>query len=905
MPDWKQEISRRLADWELAPAREAAVIEELSQHLEDRYEELLAGGAMPEEAYRATLAEVRESQLFAGGLRRVERLASREPVVLGTDERRNMLADMWQDLRYGLRMMRKNPGFTVIAALTLGLGIGAGTAIFSAINALLLRPLPLEDVERLVYGATMREGFDPFRVSLLDYAAIRRRSHSFTGIGLGASRHFNLIERGEPERIHGAAVMADYLSTLGVRPALGRIFTAEEDRPNGPMVALLGYGLWQRRFGGDRNLVGQSLSLEGHSYTIVGVMPPGFNLPYGAEIWTPLQTVADGLPLQQSAARGHAMVARLRSGVSVEQSDAELKAIARQLEQEYPQTHRGWGFKVISLRRELIDDLDGRVHRSLVALAAAVGFLLLIACVNVASLLLARGVAREGEVAIRQSLGASAWRVARQFFAENLLLAAAGGVVGLSIAWQALPLLSAHNPIQTVTLAAYLRDLRIDGRVLGFTLLMTLLTALIFGIIPAIRAVRTRSLAAVMKHREQRSGGDASGRRLLGALVVVELALAVTLLVGGGLLIQSFQKLQAIDPGFRPENLLAMQMTLSPNKYPNHEQRVAYIERVLHGVKALPGVISTGTTTNLPLDTDTFDSQFAIEGRAPANPAEVPMTAHRLVSGDYLATLGVTLLKGRLLNEQDRAGSQPVVVISEELARQAWPGEDPLGKRLMRSRANQPSGQWMTVVGVVKDTKEDRFNFRIDRPAWYLPYAQHDASLPVNLVVRGDSANLAAAVRAVVRRLDPEQPVDSATTINERLVDVVATERFSAILMGLLAALGLLLAALGLYGVMAWAVSRRTGEIGLRMALGAQPRDVLKLVIGEGAALIVAGLAGGLAGALILSRLLAGTLYGVSAHDPLTFIVVALLLAGVALLACWVPARRATKVDPLVALRPE
>jgi putative ABC transport system permease protein len=905
VPEWKREIRQQLVTVQLEPVREAALIEELSLYLEERYDELVAGGAMPEEAYRATLAEVRQFRLSACDLRRGELSVSPEPVILGTNGRRNMLADIWQDLRYGMRILLKNPGFTAIAVLTLGLGIGASTAIFSAINALLLRPLPLENVERLVHGAMMREGFDPYQVSLLDYAAFRRRSHSFAGIGLGASRHFNLIELGEPERVQGAEVMADYLHTLGVRPVLGRLFMSEEDRPNGPAVALIGYGLWQRRFGGDRNLVGQSLNLEGHSYTIVGIMPPGFDLPYGAEIWAPLQTPEDGLPLQQSAARRHDMVARLEPGVSVEQADAELKAIARQLEQEYPQSNRGWSIKVISLRRELIGDIDGRVHRALFALAAAVGFLLLIACVNVASLLLAQSAAREGEIAIRQSLGASAWRVARQFLTENLLLAAAGGVVGLLLAWQALPLLSAYNPIQTITLAAYLRDIRIDGRVLGFTLLMTLLTAVISGIIPLIKAVGTRSLAAVMKQREQRSGGGASGRRLLRALVVVELALAVTLLVGGALLIQSFQKLQTIDPGFRPENLRSMQMILSPHKYRDHEQRVAFAEQVLQRVKAWPGVVSAGTTTNLPLDINTLDSQFAIEGRAPANPAEVPMTAHRLVSVGYLETLGITLLKGRLLNEQDRDGSQPVAVISEELARQAWPGEDSIGKRLRRISTSQPNSPWMTVVGVVKDTKEDRFNFRIDRPAWYLPYAQQETALPVNLVVRGGPANLAAAVRAVVKELDPEQPVDSAATINEQLADVVATDRFSALLMGLLAAFGLLLAAFGLYGVMAWVVSRRTGEIGLRMALGARPRDVLKLVIGEGASLIVIGLAAGLAGALILSRFLAGTLYGVSANDPLTFVTVALLLAGVALLACWLPARRAAKLDPNVALRCE
>ncbi len=815
-----------------------------------------------------------------------------------------------QDLRYNLRIMRKRPGFTLIAVVTLALGIGMNTAIFSAVNALLLRPLPLEDIDRLVHGTSMREGWDPFGVSLLDYGAFRQRSQSFTGIGMGTFRNFNLIERGEPERVQGAAVMAEYLNILGIRPALGRIFTNEEDQPNGPAVTMIGYGLWQRRFGGDRNLIGQSLNLEGRPHTIVGVTPPGFNLPLDAEIWVPLQTAVDGLPLQQSAARRHDFIARLKPGVSLEQADVELQAIARQLEQEHPQTHRGWGFKIISLRRNLIGDLDGRVHRALFALVAAVGFLLLIACVNVASLLLAQGVAREGEIAIRQALGASSWRVARQFLTESLMLAAAGGGVGLLLAWWTIPIFAALNPIQTVSLAAYLRDIHIDGRVLGFTLLVTLLTALVFGMIPAVKAGGAggaRSLMTVMRQRENRSGGSATGRRLLGSLVVVELALAVTLLAGGALLIQSFMKLQTVDSGFRPDNLLTMQVTLAPNRFQNHQQRVEFVEQVLQRVSALPGVISAGTSTNLPLDVVSFDSPYAVEEKPPASPGEVPITAHRLISGDYLSTLGVTLVSGRLLSQQDRAASQPVVVISEELARQAWPNEDPLGKRLRSLRATQPNTPWMTVVGVVKDTKEDRFNFRINRPAWYLPYPQQDVDWSVNLAVKvsGDPASLAATVRGAIRELDPEQPVASTPAINERLADVMATERFSAVLMGLLAALGLLLAVLGLYGVMAWAVSRRTGEIGLRMALGARPRDVFKQVLGEGAMLIGAGLGIGLTGALILSHFLAGTLYGVSANDPLTFSVIALMLAAVALLACWIPARQATRVDPMVALRCE
>jgi putative ABC transport system permease protein len=814
---------------------------------------------------------------------------------------------VWQDLRYGARMLLKHPGFTLIAVLTLSLGIGANTAIFSAVNALLLRSLPVEQVERLVHGSALREGFDPFGVALLEFNALRERGHSFSGAGLGLFRSFNLIEQGEPERVDGAAVMADYLTTLGVKPVAGRVFTAEEDRPNGPAVALIGYGLWQRRFGGQPRVIGQSLNLEGRGHTIVGVLPSGFDLPFAAEVWVPLQTSLQGLPLDQLSAHAHDFVARLKPGVSVEQADADAKEITRQLAAENPQTNRGWSFGVISLRRQLLGDRDGRVQQALIALVAAVGFLLLICCANVASLLLARGVARESELAVRRALGASGWRVAQQLLTESLLLAVSGGLLGLLLAAWTLPLLAALNPIQPVTFSAFLKDIRLDGRVLGFTLLVSLLTAVLFGLIPALRAARAGDLMSVMRRREQRSGGNAAGRRWTSALVVTELALALTLLAGGALLVQSFQKLQQVEQGFQPQNLLKAQMALAPNKYRTHQERVVFVEQVLERVKALPGVVSAGTTTNLPLDFNSWDSSYTVEGQQPANPAEVPITAHRMVSSDYLNTLGVTLVQGRLLNAQDRADSQPVVVISEELARRAWPGEDALGKRIRRGRPDQTDRPWMTVVGVIKDVKEDRFNFRINRPVWYVPYAQHDTNAPVNLVVKtsGDPAHLAAALRQTIRAVDPAQPVARLATMQEHLANVLATERFGAVLMGLLAALGLSLAMLGLYGVLTLAVSQRTGEIGLRMALGARGGDVLKLVLRQGMKLVLLGVGSGLVGALVLTRAMAGLLFGVSTTDPVTFALVALLLVMVALLACYIPARRATKVDPMVALRYE
>src|SRR5438034_569947 len=588
------------------------------------------------------------------------------------------------DLRFALRQFRKSPGFTLIAVIALALCIGANTAIFSAINTLLLRPLPLEDLDRLVFSIALREGFDPFGSSLLEFQAYRQRNHSFESMGAAMQRLFNLIGRGEPERIRGALIMVDYLTTLGVKPLFGRGLTLDEDQPGGPAVALIGYGFWQKHFGGDTRVIGETLNLEGRSYTVVGVMPPGFDLPEAAEIWLPLQTKIDSLPLTDRAVPGYEVVAKLRPGVSLKEADAESKSIARQLEQEFPQIRRGWSVKLIWLRQELLGDLAGRVNKALVALIGGVGFLLLICCANVANLQLARGIARTRELALRRALGASRSRLIRQLLTESMLLALLGGAAGLVLAHWIVPLLAAINPIQGISLAGFFHSFRIDSRVL---------------ILPA-------------------------------------------------------------------------------SKYSEYRQRIAFVDQVLERVKILPGVLSAGTTTNIPLEREiAYDSVFSVEGRPPVNPNDVPITSHRLVSPGYLKTLGVTLIKGRLIDESDRAGKSPVVVVSEELARQAWPGEDPLGKRIKRVRPNQDF-PWMTVIGVVKNVKEDLFNYRINRPVWYVPYAQLENNFPVNLVVRtnSDPASVTAAVRQAIHAVDPDQPVSNVMTMNENLAGVLVTE---------------------------------------------------------------------------------------------------------------------------------
>ena len=814
------------------------------------------------------------------------------------------------DLRYGLRTLCARPGFTAVAVVTLALGVGANTAVFSAVNALLLRPLPLEDEGRLVAGVTLRQGVDPFGTSFLDYELYSREARTLASTGLATQQQFNLVGDGEPERLVGALMTASYLSTLGVKPALGRVFSADEDRPGGPAVALVSYALWRRRFGGDPAALGSNLDLEGRRVTVIGVMPPGFDIPFAAEVWLPMQISAGALPFDQKITFTNNFVARLRPGVTIEQADVELKALARRLEEEHPQIRRSWSYGVFPLRRALLADLRGEVRRPLLMLALGVAFLLLICCANVAGLLLARAASREGEIAIRRSLGAGRARLVRQLLTESLLLATLGGSAGMLLAYWMRPALVALNPIQAAGLVLYFNDLQVDGRVLAFSLCVTLLSGVAFGLAPAL-AASSEGLMTVLKRHEQRTGAGTAARRWLAFLVIGEMAIAATLLAGGALVIQSFRRLSAIDLGFRPDGLINLELPLSPAKYQTRRSQVQFLENVLERARALPGAASAGVSTNIPMQRGpTLASVFEVEGRKPVDQSQVPVTAHRMVTAGYAETLGLTLLKGRFFEPGDREGSLPVAVVSEELARQAWPGEDPIGKRVRRMRGSV-AGPWLTVVGLVKDVKEDRFNFRIARPVWYIPYSQEvfplAVQLPMNLLVRttGESAALIPQIREAVRSIDPDQPVANVMPVREQLADLLLSDRFGAVLMAALAAVGLLLAALGLYGVMAYSVSQRVGEIGLRMALGAKSRDVLQLIVGQGVRLVAAGLILGVLGGWIVSRLLASRLYELDASDPRTFAAVGVLLAVVALLACWLPARRATRIDPMSALRSE
>ncbi|HWY69330.1 MAG TPA: ABC transporter permease [Terriglobales bacterium] len=892
---WSSKLRLRLRSLFQRDAVERELDSELRFHLEEQIAENIASGMKPDEAkYAASRA--------MGGITQIAEQC-REARNVG------LVETTWHDLRFGARMLAKNPAFSTVAVLTLAVGIGFNTMSFSAVTALLFGGLPVKDPDRLVLGEALREGFDPAGTSQLQYTVLRGEQKAFASTALSIDRSFLLRGNTEAEQVHVAAVSPGFFETLGTAPILGRDLSREESRPGGPAAVLLAYGFWQRRFGGDPNVIGQSLVLDDRSYSVVGVMPPGFDYPTRTQAWVALEVDPETAPMQLRTAHGSIFVARLREGVSLLQAAQASKESVRHLEQQFP-TERGWSYGLLTMRQWSIGDDDGRMTRAIVVLVLAIGLLLLICCVNVANLLLVRGVVREGELAIRVALGASSWRIAQQLLTEGAMLAFVGGAAGLLLAWGMRPVFRMLNPIQPHSFGEVATDFRMDTRVFIFCFTISILSGLMFSLLPTLKLVKLRNVIAMLRQREHRVGGTAARRGWLRALVVAEIAIAVSLSFGGALLTKSFYGLAGLDLGFRPEHLLTMQLPLSVTEYPHETQKVAFLDRVLERVRALPGVEAAGVTTSLPMQEFSPDTVFTVEGRPPRNPSDVPITALRHVSPGYAETLGLMLLEGRMITAEDRADTLPVAVITEEMARQAFGDGDPIGKRLRRGRQQDTIYPWLVVVGVVRDAKEDRLNFRIARPVLYIPYAQRTnppSGVLMGLVVRttADPSVTANFIRTSIHDINPYEPVLDVSSMDAMLNSVLSSDRFSARVMAMLAAVGLFLAAIGLYSVIAYSVTQRTGEIGLRMALGAQPRSVIGLIAREGGALVGFGLVVSLPFMFVVARLLSSVLFSVSAGDPAILLGIVLLLTFVALTACFVPTMRAIRLDPLRALRCE
>jgi predicted permease len=901
MPKWKEEIRRRLARLELEPTREAEIVEELAQHLDDRYLELLSGGATREQAYRAALAELSDTKLLERELRRLERPVKDHPVVLGAG-RKNMIADLGQDLHFGLRMLRKNPGFTLIAMLTLALGIGANTAIFSVVNGVLLRSLPYGDPDRLVqfWETNPLKGWTEATVAPANLFDWQKQNQSFEDIaaymgsdtkGAGLSNIF-LTGDSEPERLRGLYVTGDLFSVLGVSAARGRTFTPEETWAGNHRVAVLSYGLWQRRFGGDPSIVGQSIPLNGSDRTVIGVMPEGFYFPAKeVELWVPMGWEQAQI---SQLRRPHFLraVGRLRPGVSIEQARSDMTTIAGVLEGQYPDTNTQMGVGLGPLQEWIVGDS----RPALLVFLAAVGLVLLIACANVSSLLLVRAESRRKEIAIRVALGAGRWRIIRQLLSETLLLSLLGGAFGVLLAVWARKLLLAVGPRHIPRL----NEINLDGAALTFTLGITLLAALLAGVLPAWQVSR-HELTDALKGGQKGAGGSQRAR-LRGLLVVSEIALSFMLVIGAGLLIKSFVRLVQVDPGVDPNDVLTLRLDLPGRRYPEDRQQVAFYEEVERRIAGLPGVESVGATTCLPLEGYKWTGDATVEGR----PAEdfLRELRHKEITPGYFRTMKIPLLAGREYDEGDTATGPTVAVINEAFARWAFPNEDAVGRRVKFSKPNIES-PWYTIIGVVRGEKQDGLDKEI-RPEVYEALSQN-AQKQMAMVVRtnGDPMKLVGAVRDEIRAVDPNLPPYDIKPMTEVLSASFSKQRFTTTLLGVFAAVALGLSAIGMYGVIAYSVTQRTYEIGLRRALGAESRDVLKLIVGQLMRLALAGIGAGLAASIALTRLIASLLFDVSATDPVTFTVVAGLLIGVALLAGWIPTRRALKIDPMVALRYE
>ena len=813
----------------------------------------------------------------------------------------------WQDLRYGIRMLVKSPGFTAVTVLTLALGIGANTAIFSVVNAVILRPLPFPEPDRLVAvtESNRQRGEQHSAISYPDLLDWKTQNRVFEGVAGFRADTFALTGVDEPEPIQSAVVSSDLFAVLGAKPALGRTFLPNEDQLNTATgrVVILSYRFWQRRFGSDPHVLGRTLQLDSQSYTIVGVMPAGFQFPIQlkpVEVWTTF--AVDSITMDGSkpitAERGahyFDAIARLKPSVGIQQAQAAMDAIMAALAKQYPDTNAHRGAAVMPE----LDRMVGDVRPALLVLFGAVGCVLLIACVNVANLLLARATSRQKEIAIRSALGAGRMRVLRQLLTEAVLLSLLGGVLGLLLAIWGTDLLLGLSPENVPRL----QSVHVDGAVLGFTMGISLFTGLIFGLLPALHLSKS-GLAEPLKESGRSSTDSARSKRLRSALVVGEVALALVPLVGSGLLIQSFMRLQGVNPGFNPHHVLTINLGLPDARY-NAAQQAAFFGQIVERVRALPGVHLASAVVPLPLSEDRMRTSFEIEGR-PVPKSEEPLTEFRSIAPDYFRTMEIPLLQGRDFTERDDMKAPAVVIVNQTLAQRFFPNQNPLGKHIKPHVSVTEGDKVMReIVGVVGDVKHRGLGVESE-PEVYVPQAQ----IPFDgktLVLRTDAdpVSVTAAVRREVKSLDKDLPIYSVKPLEQYLSASLAQPRFNTLLLTIFAGVALILAAVGLYGVMSYSVAQRTHEIGIRLALGARQEDVMKLVVGQGLALTLGGVVIGLAGALAFTRLLTTLLFGVSATDPVTFAGVAVLLSAVALAACYLPARRAMRVDPMVALRYE
>ena len=806
------------------------------------------------------------------------------------------MANLRNDIRYAIRNLIKRPGFTLIAVITLALGIGANSAIFSAINALLLKPLPFPDLDRVVaiWDKMPSRGVVHNEVAMANYLDWRAQNQSFEQLALYRWWSANLTGVEPPERIQGFLVTANFLDALGIKPIMGRNFSEEENQPGKDAVAIITHSLWQRRFGGDPNIINKTITLNSVTRTVIGVMPERFNFPKGSEVYAPLP-ISPQLASSRDS-HGYYVVGRLKPGVSLQSAQADTDTITARLEKQYPETNTGWGATVYPIVKDTVRMYD----TALWIMMGAVGFVLLIACANVANLMLARASGRQKEIALRAALGASRWRIIRQLLTESLIVALIGGALGVLVAFWGIDLLRVSNPGEAATFAPGWYQLGINAPVLLFTLALSFLSGLVFGLAPAWQFSKPDLNNALKEGGRQTTGGS---HRLRSSLVVFEVALSLVLLVGAGLLVRSFLALLKTNPGFNPDNVLTMNLVLPGAKYKEEPQRDSFYRDLVQRVKALPGVESVAVVNYLPLGGSNSSDAYLVEGAAEPPPGQENEGRYRVCTTDYFQTMQIPIIKGRGFTEQDKAGAPRVVIVNETLARKHWPGADAVGKRV-RFYGPLEKSPWMEIVGIVRDVKYE-LNLPVT-PEYFLPHAQ-DSWHAMVLVARTkvEPASLSASVRQQVWAIDKDQPVFDVRTMQEVRSISVALYTFSSVMLGIFAGVALLLAAIGIYGVMAFNVTQRTHEIGIRMALGARAPDVMKLVVKHGMTLAVIGLVFGLAGAWALTRFMEKLLVGVQPTDLLTFSAVSFCLLVAALLACYLPARRATKVDPLVALRYE